>query len=182
MGVTATSTQATHGEVRVAVHDRESLQEAARDRGLELAALEKGDRHALARDVEPSDEWVTTNTTVRDLHEFIVDVLDPATSAGSETVTHLAVGTDNTTPTADDVSLGNEVYRVENTDRDNRGRDLWTSTFLDTSEANGNTLREIGLVTESSNGIFVNRSLISEVVKNNRKTVTIDVTLKFREA
>ena len=175
------SEQKTHGEVTVQVHTEETLRQAAVDRGLEFESLSKEERAALAREVEPDGVDETTNTTVRDLHEFIVDVLDPGTSAASETVTHLAVGTDGSDATVDDSGLGNEVYRVDHRGRENRGRDLWTTTFLDTTEANGNTLREVGLVTDSSGGIFVNRALISEVVKNNRKTVTIDVTLKFRE-
>ena len=179
MGVT--SEQATYGDVRVAVHDRDDLRRAASNRGLEFDSLGKGDRHELAREVDPAAVWDTTNTTVRGLHDWIVDALHPGTSESSETVTHLAVGTDGTTPTSDDSALGNEVYRVENTSRDNRGRDLWTSTFLDTTEANGYVLREIGLFTSSSGGLMVNRALITEIEKNNRKTVTIDVTLKFRE-
>lgn len=179
MGVS--SKQATYGDVRVAVHDRDPLERAASSHGLEFDSLGKQERHELARGVAPTEVWETTNTTVKGLHEWIVDALHPGTTESAETIEYLAVGTDGTTPTSDDSSLGNEVYRVTNTDRENRGRDLRTSTFLDTTEANGNTLREVGLFTESSGGLMVNRALISEIVKNNRKTVTIDVTLKFRE-
>ncbi len=175
------SSQATHGKVRVSVHNRESLQRAAQDRGLEFDTLEKSGRYELARSVEPDSEQVVTNTTLVDLHEYIVDVIDPNQSPSSRTATHLAVGTDGTTPTSSDSALGNEVYRLAHSDRKDQNRDFWMSSFLDTSEANGHTLREVGTVTASSGGLFLNRALINEEPKNDQKTMTIDVTLKFRE-
>lgn len=181
MGLRATSRQATHGDIRVAVHGADSLRRAARDRDLEFDRLSRDQRAALARTVEPDWADETTNTTVRDLHEWIVNQLDPDSSPGSRTLEYLAVGTDGSDATVGDAALGNEVYRVVHTERENRGRDLWTSTFLDTTEANGNTLQEVGLVTQSSGGMFANRAVIAEVEKNSKKTCTIDVTLKFRE-
>jgi len=170
------------GEVRVATHDVADLREAAQDRGREWDAMSDDERLALAREVEPAHTTRTENTTVEDLHERLVDVYDPDQATNPGEASHLAVGDDDTNPTTGDSALGNEVYRTPITGSEDQGRDLSTTTFLSTSEANGYTLREVGLTTDSAANawILLNHALISPEVKNDEKTLTIDVTLKIR--
>lgn len=170
------------GEVSVYVHDAAALREAAQARGLDYDALDEQAKRDLARAVEPSAAHHTTNTTVTQLHEFVVEVLDPNTAEASYDAANLALGTGTTTPTSGDTALGNEVYRTGVTTTEARGEDLYTSTFIDTSEANGYSLTEVGLASNANagSGILVNHALISDVQKDNQKAVTIDITLQFR--
>jgi len=118
---------------------------------------------------------------LRGLHEYIVDALDPDQSANLD-ATHLAAGTGTTQPASGNTSLNNEVFRVQTTDSSDNGTTLFTSTFLDTSEANGNALEEVGLITASSGGTLLNHSLIGTITKDDETTATIDVSLTFQPA
>lgn len=195
------------GELTISVHDLDDVREDVDDwddlgkyeRWLVLRDPDDVDVDALGYDAHgldreraeellarsPPDAEVeeTTNTTVDGLHEYIVDNLDPA-QARNEDCSHLAVGTDDTAPSTADSSLGAEVYRTEITDVIDNGKDLTTSTFLDSTEANGNTLAEVGLFTDTSanNGTMLNRATITKIVKDDTKTATIDVELQFRAA
>lgn len=167
------------GEVDVALYDVDELRDAV-DGWDELGKAAK--RAALLEaDVEPVKQHSTTNTTVDDLHRYLVDNLDRDQDV-NENATHLAVGTDDAAPTTADGALGNEVYRAALTDVIDNGTDLTTSTFLDSSEANGNTLREVGLYTAdaATGGILLNHALITEIPKDDTKTATIDVELQFQ--
>lgn len=169
------------GEVDIALYDVAEVREEI-DGWDDLA---KAGKHAALQraDVEPVEQYSTTNTTVDSLHQYLVDNLDPE-QAVDENATHLAVGTDNTQPATGDAALGNEVYRTELTDVIDNGTDLTTSTFLDSTEANGNTLREVGLYTAdaATGGMLLNHALISEIPKDGSSTATIDVELQFQAA
>jgi hypothetical protein len=138
-------------------------------------------KRELAKRTEPDRETHNANTTVDGLHEYIVNNLDPNQSVNLD-ATHLAVGTGTTQPVSGNTSLNNEVFRVPTTDSANRGATLFTSTFFDTSEANGNTLTEVGLITADSGGTLLNHSLISTIDKDDESTATIDVSLTFQPA
>lgn len=117
-------------------------------------------------------------TTVNGLHVEIVDVMDETKSSNFD-ASHLAVGDDDTTPQSSNVSLNNEVGRFAVTETEDRSNSIWTRTFVDTSQANGNTLKEVGLITESSGGTLLNHSIMQDVPKDNTTTVTIDVEIIF---
>lgn len=202
-----TDSTGSSGTVRVAVHDRDDLEATAEGIGADPDTLTKRERALLAREPNgpvaraladqelsarerqlleavppPPDVEETTNTTVDGLNEYIVDNLHTDQST-NEDASHLAVGDDGASGTSTgDSSLNNEVGRFSVTDSIDQGKDLLLSTFLDSSEANGNTLDEVGVFTASSGGTLFNHSTISSVSKDNTKTLTIDVTLKFRSA
>jgi len=138
-------------------------------------------KRELAQRTDPDREQHNANTTLVGLHEYIVDELDPSQSVDLS-ASHLAVGTGTTQPTSGNTSLNNEVARLATTDDTDNGTTLFTSTFLDTSEANGNTLDEVGLITASSGGTLLNHSLISSIDKTDETTATIDVSLTFAPA
>ncbi len=173
----ATETSRATDNVRVRVHSIDTL----RDEIPEWDALEKAEKREAIESIEPDREHFHRNTTVDGLHQLIVDYLDPSQSV-TESASYLAVGTDDTTPSKGDSTLGNEVYRSATTDDSDNGTTIYTTTFLDTSEANGWTLREVGLFTASSGGTLLNHSLIQEIAKDNTKAVTIDVELTFTSA
>lgn len=138
-------------------------------------------KRELAKRTEPDREQHHSNTTVDGLHKYIVDNLDPSQSV-NKTASHLAVGKGTSQPASGDTSLNNEVTRVQTTDDSDNGTTLFTSTFLDTTEANGNTLEEVGLFTAASGGTMLNHALISSITKDDETTATIDVSLTFNAA
>lgn len=174
------------GRFDVALYDVDDLRREIDDWD-DLGKLEK---HRALRDsgVDPVESQTTWNTTVEGLHSYIVDNLDPGQNV-NESASHLAVGRDNTGPTTSDAALGDEVYRTEITEVIDNGRDLTTSTFLDSTEANvdtdaGEELREAAIYTDTAanGGFMLNRALITEIAKDDSKTATVDVELQFRAA
>jgi hypothetical protein len=162
--------------VRISLHDVGDL----RSRYHEWDGLSKQEQLSLARQVEPTRVVESSNITTTGLHELIVDQLH-GDQAVDESASHLALGTDSTQPDSGNSALNNEVYRVTVTDTADRGSELFTSTFLDSTEANGNTLVEAGLVTSAAGGsnVLLNHALISDIVKDDESTATIDVSLSF---
>lgn len=162
--------------VRISLHDVDDL----RSRYPRWDELPKQEQLLLARRVEPTRVVESANVTTTGLHELIVDQLHDGQTVDAS-ASHLAVGTDDTQPDGGNEELNNEVYRAAVTDDADRGSTLFTSTFLDSTEANGNTLVEAGLVTSAAGGsnILLNHALISGIQKDNESTATIDVSLSF---
>lgn len=163
--------------VRIALHDVDVLREAVPS----WNNLPKSEKLGRARSVEPERVVESSNVTTVGLHELLVDTLH-AEQAVDEDATHLALGADDSTaPSSGNAALNNEVYRTAITDKIDRGTELFTSTFLDSSEANGTELVEAGLVTSAADGsdILLNHALIAAVTKDNQTTATIDVSLTF---
>jgi hypothetical protein len=150
----------------------------------ERGAVDGLDEHELALaqlDLEATDEFVVFNTTCVGLHEILVDNLDP-TQTSDEEAAYLALGDDGASGTASgDESLNNEVFRKAVTDHADQGTTLLASTFVDSTEANGFTLDELGLFTSDTGGtnVLLNHSTFASATKDNTKTVTFDVTLSF---
>lgn len=151
----------------------------------ELSAKEKLE---ATRGLEPEEEHTDYNTTVDGMHEYFAINLNPDETL-EEDVTHLAVGDDDTSPATSNDELNNEVFRKEVTDHSQNGNELLASTFIESDEANGETLREVGLFAggeEPGDADFPDRmwnhSTISSIEKDNTRTITIDVTLTFDAA
>ena len=93
-------------------------------------------------------------------------------------LTHMAIGTDNTTVTLSDVLLGTEVYRDTFTNTTSTSAQLTLKYYLSSTEANGNTLTEAGLfgngatVTTDSGSMFA-RVIYTGIVKTTSIAVTI---------
>jgi len=162
--------------IRISLHDVDDL----RSRYPEWDELSKQEKLARSRQVEPDRVIESSNVTTTGLHELIVDLLHTE-QAVDESASHLAVGTGDTAPSSGNTQLNNEVYRVAVTDSTDRGTELFTSTFLDSTEANGYDLLEAGLVTSAAGGsdILLNHALISDIEKDNESTATIDASLSF---
>lgn len=182
---TMTNTQHTTAQITAEenVHVRVHTLDRLRDYWPGWDANPTWVKRLLAGRTPATEEHEHSNTTTIGLHEYLVDNLHTGTEA-NETASHLAVGSGNADPSSGNNELNDEVARTEVTDSSNNGTSLFTSTFFDTSEANGNDLVEVGLVTSDTGGsdILLNHSLISEISKTDETTATIDVTLTFEGA
>ncbi len=92
----------------------------------------------------------------------------------SKDPTHIAVGTGNSVPNASDTQLDIEVFRKIITARIKADKKITFQLFIDTDEANGNTLEEAGLFNEN-NGLSTMwaRFVFAPVVKDALSTLTI---------
>lgn len=89
--------------------------------------------------------------------------------------THLAVGTDATTPTAGDTALGAEVTRKARQEFTEGVSDVIISLFLNSLEGNGNALVEVGMFDAVSGGNLLERSTYTVINKSSSLEVWIDI-------
>jgi hypothetical protein len=123
---------------------------------------------------------VTERQTIKNL---VVDaglnlIRDRLAGTSSASVTHLAVGTNAAAVTALQTTLSTEVFRNVLTQTiTSSTKTVQFKLYLAANEANGNTLREIGLFTASTGGTMYARALLaSPIVKNASTTVTFTWT------
>lgn len=111
--------------------------------------------------------------------DFLRDRLKDSTKAG---ITHVAIGSDSTTPANGDTALGSEFFRKQTTSTSDvaTGR-LLTTLFVSTSEANtseqAHQWEEIGWFADASSatdsGVLIARRL-HQLDKSELETVQID--------
>lgn len=94
-------------------------------------------------------------------------------------ISHCAVGTDGTAPAAGDVALGAEVLRGDIIQRTKGTASLTLSYLLGSQDANGETLREWGLLNASTSGLLYARVTPEEVVKTVAVQVLCTWTLSW---
>lgn len=141
----------------------------------------KRDRFRVVSRLEPRGVSVHHNIVQNEFIEYLVDVHIPGSAQSLEDISHFAVGTDSTTPKATDGGLLSETLRTQLQSETDAGKDFEATGFLDSTEANGNTLVETSLETKSSGGHSVNRAVISDIDKTSSKLATIDFTIELRE-
>jgi hypothetical protein len=110
--------------------------------------------------------------------QYLVDELDPNQSPTARTIDQLAVGSDETEPTQSDTSLGSKIGSFSFSSTNDAGKTYETTTILDGSQANGNSIAEVALET-SGNTLF-NRALVGPRDKNSGNSITLKVTLGFK--
>jgi len=174
------------GRIERKTHDIETL----KSRIPEWDTLSRQEKVAASRNVEPDSSEVVYNVTTDALHEYFVDNLDPdnTSTEANVSVDYFSLGTDAGGGTATaDTDLNNRTYSEQVTDVADNGKDLLASTFLDSTEGNGNTFDELGLwsgdpANATNPEVFlINHATFSPVTKDNTKTVTFDVTLTFSD-
>lgn len=205
--LTSHSGLSIEGRIDILQHDVDDLREAVPEwddldkkakklvtlppEGIDLGDVDEDYHDYALLEVEPTDEEHTHNVTCVGLHEYIVDNLDPAQTAVKDNVTaaYLGLGTDGTTtPASGDTDLNTRVYSETVTDHADNGASILCSTFVDSTEGNGNTFAELGLYSgdpanlANADVFLLNHSTFSGVTKDNSKTVTFDVTLSFSAA
>lgn len=96
---------------------------------------------------------------------------------------HIAIGTDATAALPTDVSLGAEVDRNAIVQDFAAGAVATFRAFFDKTEANGNTIAEVGMFDQASGGTMFCRSILSSTIaKDATKSITITWTLTFADA
>lgn len=120
------------------------------------------------------------NTTCIELDELRVDSLKES-APENETISELAVGTDNTTPAHGNRDLNAEHARTNVTEFIDNGGSLTVQVFLSKTEGNGagSDLVELGLY---AGGYFLNHSLFSAITKTSSKAVLFEIDLSFNTA
>lgn len=89
-----------------------------------------------------------------------------------------AIGDDNTTPDPSDTTLGNELLRTSRTDIDvSVANKITVSGTVDTTEANGETIRENGWFDASSAGTMYCRNILTEILKSDSILLYLDTTV-----
>jgi len=185
-GRNADSKLRLEGRIDTKVHDEETLRNEVEN----YDSLSKKEKMKLTRSVEPEYEDTVYNVTTDALHEYFVDNLDPDNDSveADVGVGWLGLGTNGGGGTStSDTDLNSRVYEETVTDVADNGKDLLASTFLDSTEGNGNTFDELGLFTEDPSDLtpaesfMLNHATFASVQKDNSKTVTFDVTLSFSD-
>ena len=175
------------GRIDTRVHDEADLRAAASD----YDSLSKREKLSLSRDVEPEFEDTVYNVTTDRLHEYFVDNLDPDNTSAEANLTAawlgLGINGGGGTDTSD-TDLNSRTYEETVTDHIDDSKDLITSTFIDSTEGNGNDFDELGLFTGdpanlgNADVFLMNHATFATVSKDNSKTITFDVTLTFSDA
>lgn len=107
--------------------------------------------------------------------------------AAAEIVTEFtygAVGTDNTTPTAGDTTLGTEIFRDTADSVDNPGTGIVTASLrVLATEANGNSIAEYGWLDAASAGNLWTRNVITAITKTSDIQLFLDtqITISVEE-
>jgi hypothetical protein len=118
------------------------------------------------RGVEPDEQIDESNVTTIGMHEYFAENLDP-------------------TPDSSNRSLNAEYFRKQVSDGIVSGNELQVDTLIQSSEANGSTIREVGLFTDTSGGgneRMLNHAVIADIQKDNTRNITVEVTLTFSAA
>ena len=88
---------------------------------------------------------------------------------------HVAVGTDETTPTVGDTSLGAEVTRKARQEYTEGTSNVVISLWLNSLESNGNDLKETGCFTAISGGTLLTRETFTSISKTSSVELWIDI-------
>ena len=97
-----------------------------------------------------------------------------------DALSHFAVGTDVTAATANDTTLGGEVFRAAFTTTTSSSAAIIYKYFLGASSANGNTLAEAGLLNAGAAGtLFARTILASTIIKTSAKAYTFTWTVNI---
>ena len=121
------------------------------------------------------DNVVTNNGVARIAAVWAAD--------SSTTPTHIGIGTDNTAAATTDTALGAEVDRNVILTDFASGAVATFKAFFSKSEANGNTIAEVGMFDAASGGTMFCRSVLaSSIVKDATKSINITWTITFADA
>lgn len=121
------------------------------------------------------DNVVTNNGVARIAAVWAAD--------SSTTPTHIGIGTDDTAAATTDTALGAEVDRNAILTDFASGAVATFKAFFSKSEANGNTIAEVGMFDAASGGTMFCRSVLaSSIVKDATKSINITWTITFADA
>lgn len=149
----------------------------------EWDALEKKEKLKLIKYISPEAlrRVETHNVTCVGLHEGLAKSVDPETNYSDE-ANKFVFGDDDSSFSSSDTSLNNKVGEVgiSDTSLDLSSEEVTYTTFVDSTELNGNTLSEIGI--ETSDGNLWNHADISpNISKTSSETVVAEIFLTFSD-
>lgn len=131
-------------------------------------------RDALTGALIPEESCVVDNI-VTDVG--LAQIAEVIAQMSYSTAYQIAVGTSTTTPAAADTALGAAVLTASVTSQTASGAVATFKLFIDTTQCNGSTLAEVGLLFDS---VLIDHALLSSTIsKTSGKTVTITVQLTF---
>lgn len=116
------------------------------------------------------------NLTVNAGMDLIRDLLN---GDAVDPLTHFAVGTDDTAASSGDTTLGTEVFRDTFTQTTEDPKQLEIRYYLGSGDANGNTLKEVGLFNAASGGTMYARAVHTGIVKDTSVAITYVWTLTW---
>lgn len=118
--------------------------------------------------------------TLRALHEYRQQDLDPTTDV-DRTASHVGIGSDGSDKSVSDDDLGDEILITSLAEVDRDSETLTVRAFIDSTQANGETIREVSLETDGDGDdiALAAESLPDpdEIAKDSATTVTVDVEL-----
>lgn len=99
------------------------------------------------------------------------------------TITHVGYGTGTTPAAAGDTALETEVGRGAYTSRTSAAGVLTVTFYLGSTDGNGSTLSEVGLLTAAVGGTLVARAVLGNTItKTSSVTVTFTWTVTLAAA
>lgn len=129
-------------------------------------------RDAATGALIPEESCVVDNIITNSGLDQIVKLI---VQASYSTGFRIGLGTGTNAPAATDTALQTSVFEANVTSQQRSGAVATFKLFLDTTQANGNTLTEVGLFFDGS---MVDRALLSQsIVKTSSKTATISVQI-----
>ena len=167
------------GTVRFRVHKIDDIKRAHPT----WDTMTKEEKVVALRSVTPLYEEIITNVSTENGARHAVDKFDGQAVAD---VTHYAAGSGTTPPLITDTDLATRVSTILLTVTTDAGLKLESTAFWDTTEANGLTFAEGGLLAggtpgePGSGGVLLARELFAAAqVKDATKTFTVDHDLTF---
>lgn len=147
----------------------------------EWDTLDKNQKLQLVQNtgIEAAKKIKEHNVTCIDLFNYLAKNVNPdrnADAAGEK----IAFGTDDSSFSSSDQSLNNNVGEItlSGADTDASTHETTFTAFMDSTELNGYTLKELGLI--GSDGGLWNHAAISPTVdKTNSETVVAEVFITF---
>lgn len=91
--------------------------------------------------------------------------------------THVAVGTGTTAPTEADTALEAEVLRRAREEITQTDTETTVSMWIPSTDANGDTLSEVGVFDASSGGNMFSRSTFDPITKTSDMEIWIDIKI-----
>jgi len=174
------------GRIDRKTHDVSDLKDAYPD----WDEMSSKERLEATRRVEPVSTDTVYNVTTDALHEYFVNNLNPndVSAQANVEVAWLGLGTNGGAGTTTaDTDLNTRTYEETVTDVADNGKELLASTFIDSTEGNGNDFDELGLFSgdpanlTNAEVFLINHATFATVTKDNTKTATFDVTLTFSD-
>lgn len=123
----------------------------------------------------PDRSLTTHNVTCVGLHETVATALNRSIPVDQQ-INTISVGSGGSTdPQVGDRELNNHVVDTDITEYQTNGTETTVRGLIDTNQANGSTLQEIGV--RLANGKLANHALSESIEKTNSETVTVRIDL-----